>query len=224
MQESSSRENTQQSSSRPPSSVSNSQWLSLSESPSQVDLIDVALTSARTLHTVRRGHLASSDPPIHRQCLEKALKNQLNRRLSQLSLTSTNQESLLGGAQANPPQEPAPENLSLNSEHLCLKSNNLCPNNSPRTSSPFDPTLFHHLAPLCPTSPSSSFDTVFFPDTPTPPAPIGEAVLALPTGLENLESRENLSETPAPSENLAEGLAMATLAEEEKKLKGVLKK
>ena len=125
------------------------------------------------------------------------------------------------GTQANQPQEPAPENLSLNSERLCLNSNNLCPNSSPRTSSPFDPTLFHHLAPLCPTSPSTSFDTVFFPDTPTPPAPIGEADLALPT---SLESRETLSETPGPSDNLAEGIAMATLAEEEKKLKGVLRK
>ena len=208
MQESSSSEKAQQSRTRSPSSLSNTPWISLSESPSQVDLINTALTSARTLHRVRSGRLESSDSPIHRQVLERALTRQLSKRLNQLSLPCSNQESL--------PEETQTSHTQ-NSQAQCPDPTITNLETSPRTSSPLDPNLAHYLAPRTPTSPSSSFDTVFFPDNSLPIAPIGEVILPIPL------VTEDLSVTPKPSESLV-GEAMATLEEEEKKLKGIVRK
>ena len=54
---------------------------------SQVDSIARALNTAKVLGRVRRGRLAQSEPPRDRQILERTLKNNLERRLSQISLT-----------------------------------------------------------------------------------------------------------------------------------------
>ena len=226
MQESSSSEKPQQSRTRSPSSLSNTSWISLSESPSQVDLINTALTSARTLHRVRSGRLESSDSPIHRQVLERALSRQLGKRLSQLSLPSSNQESLSEETPTSTESCPVAIKRPLSEETPTSTQNSQtrCPDptrpnteTSPRTSSPLNPNLTHYLAPQTPTSPSSSFETVFFPNKSLLIAPIGEAIL--PIALVTVD----LSDTPTPSESLVSE-AMAVLDDEEKKLKGIVRK
>ena len=171
-----------------------------------MDLLDTALPSARVLRRAREGHPAQSDSPTHRQVLERALKQttkqQPIRRLSQISLTGSNQNSLLVETTNQPQEEPLQVSKS-----------------SPRTSSPFDPNFVHQLAPLSPTTPSSSFDSVFFPDSSVPLAPIGETILSIPQNSDIAPS-----ESINPTEGLTEGLAMVDLVEEEKNLKSLVRK
>ena len=131
-----------------------SSTLASSGNQSQVEAINRVLSTAKVLARVRRERLAQSEPPVARQVLERTLKENLNRRLSQISLASSPQ----GSTPDIQVREPTP---SLNLEH-----------HSPRTSSPLDLTISHHLAPGTPTSPGNSFDSVFFQDSPDLPPPI----------------------------------------------------
>ena len=190
MKESSSCRSPQQPSPRPSSTIpASSQLEVLSDSTSQVEVISRALSTASTLGRVRRDSLAISDPPVARQVLERSLKRNLDRRLNQISFLNTAQES--------------------SQETLDSQLQTQFPENSPRTSSPFQ-----HLAPGTPISPSTSFDSVFFPDTPVPPAPIQPPSLDI-----LIFSRKDLSVTPIPSEPLLPGTIMSSLQEKEAYLK-----
>ena len=59
---------------------------SVADDSSQVEVIDRALNTAKVLGRVRRGRLAHSEPPGNRQILERTLKQNLEKRLSQSPL------------------------------------------------------------------------------------------------------------------------------------------
>ena len=191
MQEPSSRVSSTQPSPRPSSSLASSYADSVSAHQTQVEVINRALSTATVLKRVRNERLAKSEPPVARQVLERTLKKNLARRLSQISLTSSPQASTVEIQVTEPTQSP----------HL--------EHNSPRTSSPLDLTFSHHLAPGSPISPSASFDSVFFQDSSELPPPIQPPILPLPS------HQEDLSVTPNPSEPLPI-ITMAELDELEK--------
>ena len=170
---------------------------------SQVDSIARALNTAKVLGRVRRGRLAQSEPPRDRQILERTLKNNLERRLSQISLTG-------------PPQGQSPR-FWANSE---LTNNSTSSQHSPRTSSPFYPP--NALAPGTPLTPSSSFDSVFFSDNSELPQPITSA--CSPQELPLPIQPPSRSTTPVPSATLADSAIMAELDEHEKNLKKVCRR
>ena len=210
MQKSTSSEKRQQPRTGPSSPLPSNpwiHWIRAPETPSQVDLLDTALPWNRVLCRAREGRPAQSDSPTHRQVLERALKQTTKQRpIRRLSQTGSNQNSLLVETPNQPQEEPLQASKS-----------------SPRTSSPCDPSFVHQLAPLSPTTPSSSihrsFVQLFFPDSSAPLAPIGETILP---NSQNLDISP--SESINPTEGLAEGLAMADLVEEEKTLKRLIRK
>ena len=120
MQESSSRVSSTQPSPRPSSTLASSYSESVSENQSQVEVINRALSTAKVLGRVRRERLAQSEPPVARQVLVRTLKKNLERRLSQISLTNSHQGSTLD-SQVSESLQPLPL------EH-----------HSPRTSSPLN--------------------------------------------------------------------------------------
>ena len=199
MQEPSSRASPTQPSPRPSSSLTSSHAGCVTINESQVEVLNRALSTAKVLGRVRRECLATSEPPVARQILERTLKKNLNRRLSQISLTSSPQGSSLDIQVTQPIPLP----------HL--------EHHSPRTSSPLNLTLSHHLAPGTPTSPSTSFDSVFFQDRSELP-PIQPPILPLPS------HEADLSVTPNPSEPLPINNTMAELEELEKGLKTLSRK
>ena len=190
MKESSSCPSPKQSPPRPSSAQTSS--LTLSSSTTQVEVISRALRTASTLGRVRRESLALRDPPETRQVLERTLKKNLHKRLSEISLVDSAQES----SQSSIP------NLFLNPPEETF----------PRTSSPFN-HVPNPLAPGTPISPSNSFNSVFFPNTPDLPAPIQPPQLILP-----VHSVDTRSESPPPTASLVDN-AMSVLEDKEKALK-----
>ena len=88
MQESSSRVSSAQPSPRPSSTLASSYPESVSESPSQVDVINRALSTAKVLGRVRRERLAQSEPPsgaaspgknAQEELIEETKSNQFHR-------------------------------------------------------------------------------------------------------------------------------------------------
>ena len=135
-----------------------------------------------------------------RQALEKSLKKNLDGRLKQISLPNSTGESI---------QETLPVQIP-----------NLLPESSPRTSSPFDPNHLNHLAPGIPISPSNSFNSVFFPNSPNLPAPIhppSPVIDILP------EVEFDVSETTKPSQSFVDSI-MSGLQEKETSLKTLCRK
>ena len=191
MKESSSYQSTQQSPPRPSSTLTSSNL-----EYSQVDLIARTLSTASTLGRVRRDSLAIRDPPETRQVLERTLKRNLNRRLTEISLVNSNQEL---SQLSNPSQL-----LGTPLERF------------PRTSSPFEqsPTL----APRTPISPSTSFNSVFFPDTPDLPNPIQPPDLVLPE-----LTTETRPVSPTPSCSLVNS-NMSGLEQKENSLKNLCRR
>ena len=170
---------------------------SVADDSSQVQVIARALNTAKVLGRVRRGRLAHSEPPGNRQILERTLQQNLQKRLSQISFTDSEQ--------GQSPRFWA----------------NSVPEKSPRTSSPFTPT--NPLAPGSPYTPSSSFDSVFFSDNSELPLPINPVdkpqVLQLPN------YKEDRSSTPQPSQPIvASSLIMSEMEELEKTLKKTCRK
>ena len=151
-----SSETTQQSSpSRHPSFSETSRVSTSSSISSQVKSLDIALASASTLHKVRSGRLASSDLPFQRQVLEKALGISLNKRLSEISLISPNEDTLSA-------KNYSETEINIESESCCSRNSVIVENiNLPRTSSPLDLDL---IRPHTPVSPSSTLDSVFVDD------------------------------------------------------------
>ena len=139
----------------------NSSRGTLQDDSNQVVIIEKALSTASTLGRVTREPRSQSTPPAHNQILVRALKRNLSRRLSQISLIPSAEESTSGSF--------APPSTSFSQFPLSSES-------SPRTSSPID-FIYNPLAPQTPVSPSNSLDSVFFPDNARVPSPINESVL-----------------------------------------------
>ena len=154
MQKSSSLQSFEQPPPRPSTNHSDSLLDSSCSSTSQVDAIRKALTAAKVLGHVRRGRLATSEPPVARQALERTLQKHLERRLSQVSFTDSPEGSTCSFNEFEPRLNETPIELS------------------PRTSSPLISPEKHPLAPGTPQSPAESLDSVFFPNSTDLPDPI----------------------------------------------------
>ena len=158
MQRSSSLQSKEQPRSPKPSiSPSDSQNLSYaSVNQSQVYAIDAALNTAKVLSRVKKDRFAKDLRTVERQILERTLQNNLERRLSSISLPSSPQEDFV-----TPNHSLLPDLLPL----------------EPRTSSP-NVSLSNPLAPGTPTSPAGEdFNSVFFPKDSNLPEPIQTVVL-----------------------------------------------
>ena len=65
----------------------------LDDDSNQVVIIERALSTASTLGRVTREPRSQSTPPAHNQILVRALKRNLSRRLSQINLTQSAEQS-----------------------------------------------------------------------------------------------------------------------------------